>query len=254
MASSPQVPSRTAGGFLRLIVWYNELPDVEGIGPAMMKPVVIWDFNGTILDDFGLCLRTINQMLARRGLKLLTASDYLDAFDFPVKEYYRHVGFNFKREPFADLAAEYMSLYQPASFLCPLRPGIPALLDSIRRQGRDQILLSATRQDFLIEQIRHFGLDGCFADILGLNDILGSSKLEMASQWFSAGGFTPAASVLIGDTTHDYEVARTLGCRCLLLDGGHNSRQRLAATGMPVLSDLAEVREMISQVWIDLEN
>ena len=39
---------------------------------------VIWDFNGTILDDIALCLSIINTMLAKRNLSQLTLTDYRD--------------------------------------------------------------------------------------------------------------------------------------------------------------------------------
>jgi phosphoglycolate phosphatase len=212
----------------------------------MMKPVVIWDFNGTILDDFDLCLLVINRMLAQRGLPRLTAADYRDHFDFPVKDYYHKLGFDFNQEPFPELAAEYMSQYQPESFFCPLRRHALQVLADIRSQEIEQVLLSATSQDFLGQQACHFGLETYFSNILGLGDILGNSKLDRACRWFAQNGYLPEGALLIGDTTHDHEVARALHCRCVLVSGGHNSRERLVKTGVPVLSSLAEIAGMMA--------
>ncbi|HBP38179.1 MAG TPA: phosphoglycolate phosphatase [Clostridiales bacterium] len=207
----------------------------------IQEATVIWDFNGTILDDFGLCLRSVNQMLERRGLAALSPEKYLEIFDFPVQDYYRRAGFDFTADPFTELADEYIALYQPASFACPLRRGIRDALAFFREQGIRQILLSASRRDLLQDQIRHFGLSGFFADLIGQDDILGRSKLALARDWFSGKPFQPARTVLIGDTTHDFAVASDLGCRCLLLSGGHNSRQRLLETGAGVLNEPAEL-------------
>lgn len=200
---------------------------------------VIWDFNGTILDDFSLCLSAINQMLSRRGLPVLSAADYLSVFDFPVQKYYEQVGFNFSVEPFPVLAREYMDIYQPASFTCQLRRGVKATLDFFASRGIRQILLSATKQDFLLEQLDHYKLIPYFRDIIGLDDILGRSKLEQARIWFSQHDLPACETILIGDTTHDHAVASALACQCILVCGGHNSRERLEKTGATVLAEIS---------------
>lgn len=210
-----------------------------------MTKTIIWDFNGTILDDLILCLNIINQMLVKRNLPMLSRESYQAEFDFPVIDYYRKVGFDFAVEPYTELAQEYMNEYQPASFDCPLRSGVLDVLAAIRNRGYRQVMLSATKRDFLLQQTDYFGLSGYFDPIIGLSDILGRSKIEMAKSWFGSQGLQTDQAVLIGDTTHDYEVAQAIGCRCLLLEGGHNSRQRLLATGSPVLAGLGDLLDLI---------
>ena len=202
---------------------------------------VIWDFNGTILDDIALCLSIINTMLAKRNLSQLTLTDYRDVFDFPVKTYYQSVGFDFDREPFPVLAHEYMEAYQAACLSCGLREGMPAVLEALRQANVRQVLLSATKQSILLDQVNILKIDGYFEPILGLDDILGNSKRDMAENWFATQPFLPDETVMIGDTTHDDEVARQIGCRSILLTGGHNSRERLAACGATVLDHPEEV-------------
>lgn len=206
-----------------------------------MVKAVIWDFNGTILDDYGLCLQVINQMLTRRHLPALSNERYLDLFDFPIREYYRKAGFDFTAEPFPALAEEYMALYQPASLACPLRRNIAETLADLQERGIRQILLSATEREFLRRQVGHYNLTGYFAQIIGLDDILGRSKLELAREWFGRQSFGPGETILIGDTTHDHAVAQALHCACLLVRGGHNSRSRLLETGVPVLDEPADL-------------
>lgn len=212
-----------------------------------MKKIVIWDFNGTILDDLAICLHTLNQMLGRRGLPEVSAAGYLADFDFPVQDYYSHLGFDFSREPFAELAAEYMTTYQPASFSCPLKPGVREALAGLQAQGVDQVLLSATRRDFLLEQIRHFDLESHFAEILGLDDIFGRSKLSLACGWLEERGHEPSRLLLVGDTMHDYIVAKALRCRCVLVSGGHNAKDRLARTGATVIDDVGSLAALVTE-------
>ena len=73
---------------------------------------VIWDFNGTVLDDMQVGIDSVNEMLAARGLPTLSGvTEYRAAFDFPVEDYYRRLGFDFDREDFKTcLAPLWVSL------------------------------------------------------------------------------------------------------------------------------------------------
>lgn len=212
---------------------------------ARMIKQVIWDFNGTILDDVSLCLTIINAMMEKRGLKRLSLADYRDAFDFPVQKYYQSVGFDFDREPFPMLAHEYMDQYLPASLRCGLRDGIPEVLAALDQANVRQVLLSATKSSILLDQVKSLGIDAYFEPILGLDDIFGTSKREMAGRWFGSQAIRAAETVLIGDTTHDDEVARQIGCPSILLTGGHNSQARLRASGARVLDHPAQILAVV---------
>ena len=54
-------------------------------------------------------------------------------------------------------------------------------------------------------------------------------------------GGDPGEVLLVGDTIHDHELAEAAGCRCVLFAGGHQTAQRLRATGRPVIDGLEEV-------------
>ena len=59
----------------------------------MKKNMIIWDWNGTLLDDVDLCVEAINMLLARESLPLLTGKEeYQRVFQFPIRAYYEAVG------------------------------------------------------------------------------------------------------------------------------------------------------------------
>ena len=94
---------------------------------------VLWDWNGTLLDDAALCCELLNTMLARHGYAPVGSMEaYRQVFCFPIETYYRRAGFDFSRHPFAALADEYMRLYTPRSLGCPLQPDACAVLDALR--------------------------------------------------------------------------------------------------------------------------
>ena len=208
-----------------------------------MKPeLLIWDWNGTILDDTTVCKDIANIMLGERGIPTLPDMDaYRAVFGFPIKAYYEKMGYRFgpADEPYESVADEFVILYDKMYRSSTLRPGIEAFLVRCREQGFRQVLLSATRLDQLLVQVAAFGTVGDrFEQKLGLTDHYAFSKAALARAFIEGAGIPRERALFIGDTDHDYEVSSAVGCPCVLLEGGHQSRERLLKIGVPVLKDL----------------
>jgi len=79
--------------------------------------LILWDWNGTLLNDQTICIDAMNRLLVKRGLPLLTEEKYRRVFTFPVKTYYAQLGFDFAKEPFEIPALEFMEQYHVNYFL-----------------------------------------------------------------------------------------------------------------------------------------
>ena len=92
---------------------------------------VLWDFNGTVLDDVSTGIKAINALLSRRKMKTLdTLEEYHAHFGFPIIEYYGRLGFDFEKEPYSRIAVEWVEEYN--RFVLPeLREAAGALVDSV---------------------------------------------------------------------------------------------------------------------------
>ena len=207
---------------------------------------IIWDWNGTLFNDVAWCINVINMMLAKRGIKTLRdVSDYHNVFCFPIIRYYENVGFNLNHEKFEDLAKEYIQLYHSdKSGNCGLYNNTETIINSIYKSGIKQIILSASEIDNLLSQIGEFNIASYFDEILGLSDIYAKSKVDVGLDYISQNKVRNA--VLIGDTKHDYEVAKSLGIDCILIPNGHQSRDVLMSCDVPVLSDISDVFDYIN--------
>jgi phosphoglycolate phosphatase len=208
---------------------------------------IIWDWNGTLLDDVDWCIKSINVMLKKRGIPLIDSVDsYREIFGFPVKEYYLRAGFDFAREPFEKLAAEYITLYHGADSEIALFPGTEEILAGFRQNGVRQIVLSASNADNLIAQIRPFNLDTYFDEILGISDVYAASKLDIGRAYIER--TNPDNAVLIGDTSHDKEVADALGIDCILVADGHQSKETLLAFSTAVADNLENLKNYMEMM------
>jgi phosphoglycolate phosphatase len=209
------------------------------------KELVIWDWNGTLLNDTAPCIASMNHMLARRGMPLLTENRYKELFRFPVQEYYVDLGFDFSRESFALLSVEFISLYRELQTEAGLHEGALELLEAFRKRKMKQVILSAMERITLIGDVRARGIDGFFDDILGLDDHYAKGKAEIAKEFLLSSPYRPQEIVMLGDTRHDFEVASILGCTCILIAQGHHPLHKLLTTGAPVQKNLAGVLNLL---------
>ena len=208
---------------------------------------IIWDWNGTLLDDAWLCVECMNQLLNRRQMPLLTLEKYARVFDFPVRDYYERLGFDFAVEPFEDSGLEFIREYHARLYKAGLRKNAAKVLSQIQEMGVKQSVLSAQEQDSLRSLIRHHGIDSYFEEIIGLNHHYADGKLDNGRRWLESTGVLPTDVLLVGDTIHDYEVACDLGFNCLLMTGGHQDPARLNKTGIPLITTLDSVRDVVEK-------
>ena len=200
---------------------------------------VIWDWNGTLLDDLDLCVDVMNGLLGRRGLPLLDRARYLRLFDFPVCDYYERLGFDFARDRFEKLSVEFISAYDTRRWDCQLQRNATTILESLQAAGVTQSVLSAYRQETLQEIVGHFGLTPYFKRILGLDNIYAHSKAELGRKWVTELGLPGNEILLIGDTLHDLDVAQAIGVDCVLVACGHHPEARLRSRTDRVFADLS---------------
>ena len=113
----------------------------------MKYKYIIFDFNGTIIDDVQLCLDLLNEMLVMENLKTFDVESYREIFTFPIIEYYKRAGFTFNNRSFKEMSEWFVKKYQPASFKCNLYPNIREEITSLKERRYKVFLLSASQID-----------------------------------------------------------------------------------------------------------
>lgn len=206
---------------------------------------VIWDFNGTILDDVALGIDSVNVMLRKRGLAVIPdVTYYRSIMRFPVIDYYRDLGFDFEKEDYYQiLAPEWVALYLAGEASCPMMAGVAEQLARISAMGIPQMILSASDRNQLMGQLNRLGILSYFHEILGLDNIYAGSKTALAEAWRKE--HPDAVPLCIGDTDHDAALADVLGADCLLYTGGHQSKKRLSACGKPLIDHISELEKYL---------
>ena len=202
---------------------------------------IIWDWNGTLLDDLDYSIGVMNSLLGRRGLPRLDRARYHAVFDFPVCDYYARLGLDVSQDNFSVLGQEWMTRYDAQRLDCPLQPDARRLLAAVQAAGLTQSILSAYPHGTLVEIVGHFGLADHFTHLSGLDNIYAHSKAELGRAQVTKLGLPPREILLIGDTLHDRDVARELGVDCVLVAAGHHPAEKLRRHHDRVLDSLADL-------------
>ena len=206
---------------------------------------IIWDFNGTLIDDLDAVVASVNTQLVRRGLPVLTSSEYREVFGFPVEAYYRRIGLEFESETMADLAADFFAEYTPRLMRCSLHDGVTDVLETLAGARVRQFVLSAMEEGMLRSMLRHAGIEGFFEGIYGLADQKAASKITRGEELLRDLGIDPTAALLIGDTDHDAEVGVALGVSTILVARGHQAEGKLRAANERVLGDIRDLPSLL---------
>ncbi len=209
---------------------------------------IIWDWNGTLLNDVHVCVDIMNGIMQSHSDELpsMTHEYYRSIFDFPVIDYYKRIGFDFNKESFDELCVKFIGGYHSRAVDLQLHNEARDVLLSIEGAGFQQSILSAAKQDGLRQMVRQHQIDHHFEHIMGENDDYAHGKVANAKQLrANLQEMNHHRLLLIGDTTHDFEVAEAIEADCVLVAHGHHSHQKLQKTGAKVVDSLGELRSLL---------
>ena len=198
---------------------------------------IIWDFNGTLLDDVETGIISVNTLLRERGLPTIDSRErYHSVFGFPIIDYYRALGFDFEKESYEEIAPKWVALYLEHVKHASLNHYSREAIEAFDKAG---LRLSASELSMLREQLEGLGILDRFEQVLGLDNIYAGSKLHIARKWRRE--HPMARALMIGDTDHDVTTAQEMGADCVLIARGHQSRAHLESVGVPVFDSLEDL-------------
>jgi len=205
--------------------------------------VILWDFNGTIIDDVDICLKAENTLFAKYQMDInVSRQQYLELFEFPVINYYKKIGFDFNKVDFKTVSKEFMELYLSYQDEYRLNQGVLKKLKESKNAGNTNVIISASEQQILNEQCKKLDISKYFDEICGLDNVEAHSKLDMAKSWLEKHNYHRDNILFIGDSVHDFEVANSLNVNCYLVASGHQSKQKLLAATNNVVDSITEVK------------
>ncbi|MBQ2651507.1 MAG: HAD family hydrolase [Clostridia bacterium] len=206
---------------------------------------VIWDFNGTIMDDVDIAVAAVNDMLDKRGMARTNRADYLQMIESPIIEYYKKI-FDLSVVSFEDIQVEFLESYNRRLPEAGLLPGVQDTLERFSACGLHQCVISSFEQERLRRMVHDLGIGSYFDSVSGADNTRAEGKVERGLQWLRESGADPRRVLVLGDLDHDFELASRLGADCILIAAGHQHRRALERCGCPVLDSAARLADFLN--------
>jgi len=207
--------------------------------------LVIWDWNGTLVDDARASFESVNDMLIRRSLPLITFEQYSSYIETPIIGFYRHIFDDLDSMDFGQISREFHEGSALHMRTRGLMPGAREVLEQLRGAGVKQVIVSSCEKEMLARQASGYGVAEYFDAILGADDFHAGSKIDRAKAYMAQCGIPPAQTVSIGDILHDTELSQAIGAKCILIAKGHQTRADLEPSGELILDDITQAGEYI---------
>jgi phosphoglycolate phosphatase-like HAD superfamily hydrolase len=204
---------------------------------------LVWDWNGTLLDDLPLVVRATNEAFAAVGGPSVDSDEHRSRFRRPVAEFYAEV---LQRAVDAEEFGRLDRIFHDAYRLGLTSIALAAdAMAAIKSWTGTQSLLSMWFHAELVPAVETYGLAGMFARVDGLRtEIGGDLKAGHLSRHLEELGLTGDQVVLIGDSLDDGAAADSVGAATVLYTGGFTDPIRLRASGRPVADTLVEAVHM----------
>ena len=213
----------------------------------MIRTHLVWDWNGTLLDDLHLVVSSTNAAFASVGGRPVDSDEHRRQFRRPVAEFYAEI---LERaiddEEFGQLDRIFHDAYRLGLTSTTLADDA---LAAIKSWPGSQSLLSMWFHRELVPAVETYGLAGIFARVDGLRtEIGGDLKAGHLTRHLAELQVAGDRVVLIGDSLDDAAAAASVGGAAVLYTGGFTHPARLRASGLPVADTLVEAVEMAKRL------
>ena len=202
---------------------------------------IVWDWNGTLLNDLHVVIEAANIALDQLGIDPIDEDDYRNHFTRPVRAFYDSLFGRLVSDPEWETLnntfhAEYYSRVDRAD----LTADTGEALSQVESHGWGQSLLSMSPQDWLDDVVKRKGVVRWFTLVDGLSGPTGGLKAAHLQEHLDSQGLDPGRTVVVGDTPDDAVAARAVGAHPVLYNGGSHHLPHLEETQAPVAHSLMD--------------
>jgi len=199
---------------------------------------IIFDWSGVINDSIKNHLCVVNKMFKELGAKEISLEELKENWEQPYMRFYN------KYLPNLTIKEEDV-VYKKAIFECPKGkpyPGIVDLLEEFKDAGKKMVVLSSDLPDTLLPEIKNFGLEDIFIDVI--YDV--HDKTKGLYELIKRNNFKIEETIFIGDSNHEIEEGKKAGVTTGAVTWGFSTEKRLRALNPDfIIRDLDDFKSVI---------
>ncbi|MBP3893512.1 MAG: HAD hydrolase-like protein [Atopobiaceae bacterium] len=202
------------------------------------RPVVIFDFDGTVADTKASIISTATTVLRAWGIpeEDLVRVDQIIGPPFP--QAFEEV-FGLSHDDAVEVTRRYRDIYNYLGVESwPAFLGMTDLLDHLRMAGKRLAIASSKRRYLVKKGLEDNGIDGLFDSVCAKRHDGMETKADCIRQAMSDLGAGVADAVMVGDRHHDVDAAGECGIPCVgVLYGQTADRRELEEAGAAAIAN-----------------
>ncbi len=209
--------------------------------------LIVFDWDGTLIDSAATIVECIQQASREMGLPVPDRQTASHVIGLGLHDSLRLAVPSLPPERYADFAAFYRRHFLEREDAMAIFPGVRELLERLHASGRLLAVATGKSRHGLDRALQASGLDGCFAASRCADETNPKPHPAMLLELMQQLAVAPGRALMVGDTSHDLEMAGGAGVDAVAVTYGAHPEAALRA--LEPRGCVASVAELAA--WLD---
>ena len=208
--------------------------------------LIAFDWDGTLFDSTKIIVRCIQKAVADVGGAVPTDQAAAYVIGMGLMEALAHAAPDVPRDRYADLGAAYRRHYVTHQEDLSLFDGILPMLADLRARQHWLAVATGKSRRGLDDALRAVELAGVFDGSRTADETAGKPDPRMLHELMGEFGTEPHRTLMIGDTTHDLQMALNAGCPSVGVSyGAHTTEGFEALRPVAIVHSVRELHDWL---------
>jgi phosphoglycolate phosphatase len=189
--------------------------------------LIVFDWDGTLIDSTGMIARCIQASCKDLGLSVPEERDAKYIIGLGLQDALRYVAPDLAATEYPKLAERYRHHFFSTEEEALLFDGVSALLAQLADEGYLLAVATGKGRKGLDRALEQTGLAQCFHASRCADETHSKPHPAMLLELMDRLGTTPGRTLMVGDTTHDLQMAANAGCPAIAVAAGAHDRAQL---------------------------
>lgn len=193
----------------------------------MKYELVVFDWDGTLLDSAGAIVQAIQSACRDLGLAIPDDARARHVIGLGLADALRHAVPDLQPENYQAMVERYRFHYLSGDHQLTLFPGVREMLARLQAAGHILSVATGKSRQGLDRALDHSGLRPLFQASRCADECQSKPHQQMLDELMAEFGIAAASTVMIGDTSHDLLMASNAGVDSLAVTYGAHPHEHL---------------------------
>jgi phosphoglycolate phosphatase len=210
--------------------------------------LIVFDWDGTLADSTGLIAHSLQQACRAIGAPVPEEARARHVIGLGLVDALRHVAPTLPEERYPELAGHYRASYVARESEIPLFDGVRPMLDELSTAGLLLAVATGKGRAGLDRALALHGVADRFFATRCADEGFPKPHPDMLLHLMERAGVDPGTTLMIGDTSHDLELARNAGAAAVAVAWGAHPAEGLADFGaLATVHSMAELQQWLRE-------